>query len=50
MTLKKQENKITVIHVEMFVFDWDWGARASPAWEGFSELSHERIYSMYSMY
>lgn len=25
MTLKKQENKITLIHVELFVFDWDWG-------------------------
>lgn len=25
MTLKKQENKITIIHVELFVFDWDWG-------------------------
>lgn len=30
MTLKKQENKITVIHVELFVFDWDWGARERP--------------------
>lgn len=25
VTLKKQENKITLIHVELFVFDWDWG-------------------------
>lgn len=33
MTLKKQENKITLIHVELFVFDWDWGVRERPEWE-----------------
>lgn len=46
VTLKKQENKITLIHVELFVFDWDWGARERPEWEWFIKLFHERIYSM----
>lgn len=39
MTLKKQENKITLIHVELFVFDWDLGGD----WEGKSGMEVQCI-------
>lgn len=46
MTLKKQENKITLIHVELFVFDWDLGGLRGKVRHGstmyFIRLSRER--------
>lgn len=45
MTLKKQENKITLIHVELFVFDWDLGGLRGKVRHGstmyFIKLSRE---------